>query len=192
MRGTTIRRAGRLRGWVLVAMASLLLPVSGCVMQSTYNNMLQQQQSIEAALRSEINADQVEIEQLQNGIRVRMSSDLLYREGGVELSEPGRAALNKVAPQLTGQGDQIDVVGNTDNVPVGPGLAERFPTNWELGGARAAIVVRTLQAAGVDPTAMRAVSAGQYHPVASNDTPQGRAKNRNTEILLRPMGSSPQ
>jgi chemotaxis protein MotB len=90
------------------------------------------------------------------------------------------------------QGDQIDVIGNTDNVPVGPGLAERFPTNWELGGARAAIVVRTLQAAGIDPTTMRAVSAGQYHPVASNDTPQGRAKNRNTEILLRPMGSSPQ
>ena len=161
MRGTTSRTMGRIRGWVPVAMASLLLPVSGCVMQSTYNNMLQQQQSIEAALRSEINADQVEIEQLQNGIRVRMSSDLMFREGGVELSEPGRAALNKVAPQLSGQGDQIDVIGNTDNVPVGPGLAERFPTNWELGGARAAIVVRTLQAAGVDPTAMRAVSAGQ-------------------------------
>jgi chemotaxis protein MotB len=163
-----------------------VLPLGGCVLESTYNNMLQQQQSIEAALRTEIAADQVEIEQLKDGIRVRMSSDLLYREGGVELSGPGLAALNKVAPQLVGQSDQIDVVGNTDDVPVGPALIDRYPTNWELGGARAAIVVRHLQAAGVDPTAMRAISAGQYHPVASNDTPQGRAQNRNTEILLRP------
>jgi len=49
------------------------------------------------------------------------------------------------------------------------------------------MVVRHLQAQGVDPTEMRAISAGQYHPVASNDTAQGRAKNRNTEILLRPQ-----
>lgn len=180
MRGTSIRTQ------VVAGIVGALLPLGGCVLESTYNTMLQQQQSIEAALRSEISADQVEIEQLKNGIRVRMSSDLLYREGGVELSEKGRAALDKVAPQLAGQNDEIDIVGNTDNVPVGPALVDRYPTNWELGGARAAVVVRHLQAAGVDPTAMRAISAGQYHPVASNDTPQGRAENRNTEILLRP------
>ncbi|MFN8643697.1 MAG: OmpA family protein [Candidatus Binatia bacterium] len=173
------------RHWGMLAGVGIAL-LGGCVFQSTYDNMLQQQQSIEAALRAEIASDQVEIEQLKNGIRVRMSSDLLFSEGGVELSEKGRAALDKVAPQLVGQGDEVDVVGNTDDVPVGPALSDRYPTNWELGGARAALVVRHLQAAGVDPTAMRAVSAGQYHPVASNDTPQGRAKNRNTEILLRP------
>jgi chemotaxis protein MotB len=160
--------------------------LGGCVFQSTYDNMLQQQQAIEAALRSEINADQVEIEQLKNGIRVRMSNDLLYREGDVDLSPGGRAALDKVAPQLTSGGMEIDVVGNTDNVPIGAGLAERYPTNWELAGARAAVVVRYLQAQNVDPGSMRAISAGQYNPVASNDTPQGRAQNRRTEILLRP------
>ena len=172
--------------WLGIGLAWALLPLGGCVFQSTYDNMLQQQQSIEAALRAEIASDQVEIEQLKDGIRVRLSSDLLFPEGGVQLSEAGRAALNKVAPQLAGQSDEIDVVGNTDNVPVGPGLEGRYPTNWELAGARAALVVRHLQAAGVDPTAMRAISAGQYHPVASNDTAEGRARNRNTEILLRP------
>ena len=175
-----------MRALFRVGLVGVLLPLGGCVFQSTYDSMLQQQESIEAALRSEINADQVEIEQLKNGIRVRMSSDLLFREGGIELSEAGRAALDKIAPQRAGQSDEIDVVGNTDNVPVGPALVDRYPTNWELGGARASIVVRHLQAAGVDPTAMRAISAGQYHPVASNDTAQGRAQNRNTEILLRP------
>ena len=164
--------------------ATLLL--GGCVFQSTYNNMLAQQQALEASLRSEISADQVEIEQLKDGIRVRVSGDMLYRSGAVELSPAGIAALNKVVPTLNAGSYTIDIVGNTDDTPIGTGLAERYPTNWELGGARAAQVVRHLQSQGVDPTAMQAVSAGQYHPVASNDTPAGRAQNRNTEILLRP------
>ncbi len=167
------------------AMAAALL-ISGCVFQSTYNNMLAQQQQIEAALRSEISADQVEIEQLKDGIRVRVSGDMLYRSGSVQLSPAGVAALDKVIPTLTGGNYVIDIVGNTDDTPIGPELAERYPTNWELAGARAAVVVRHLQAQGVDPTELQAVSAGQYHPVASNDTPAGRAQNRNTEILLRP------
>jgi len=172
------------RAMAWTAGGALLL--SGCVFQSTYNTMLQKQEAIEASLRAEIQADQVEITQLENGIQVRMSSGLLYREGGVELSESGVAALDKVAPQLASETYQIDVVGNTDNLPIGPELADRYPTNWELAGARAAIVVRHLQARGVDPGRMRAISAGQYHPVASNDTPQGRAKNRRTELVLRP------
>ena len=155
-------------------------------MQSTYNSMLKQQQAIESSLRAEISADQVQIEELKDGIRVRMSSALLYREGAVELNPKGRAALDKVAPQFAAETYEIDVVGNTDNLPIGPELAGRYPTNWELAGARAAIVVRYLQEQGVDPTRMRAISAGQYHPVESNDTPEGRARNRRTEILLRP------
>jgi chemotaxis protein MotB len=164
--------------------AALLL--AGCVMQSKYNAMLQQQQAIEASLRTEIGADQVKIEQLENGIRVRMSSELLFHEGGVEISPNGRAALDKIAPTLASGTYQVDVVGNTDNLPIGPELAGRYPTNWELAGARAEIVVRHLQERGVDPSRMQAISAGQYHPIASNDTPQGRAQNRRTEILLRP------
>lgn len=166
------------------ALAALLL--GGCVMQSTYNTMLAQQQSIESALRSEINAQQVEIEQLKDGIHVNMSGALLYREGAVELSPAGIAALNKVAPQFASETYEIDVVGNTDDVPIAPEFAARYPTNWELAGARAAIVVRHLQSQGVDPTRMRAISAGQYHPRAPNDTPEGRARNRRTAILLRP------
>jgi len=115
-----------------------------------------------------------------------MSNDPMFREGGVELGQPGQPALNKVVPQLNGGSYVIDVVGSTDNVPIGPGLVDRYPTNWELAGARAAIVVRHLQGQGVDPTAMQAVSQGQYHPVASNDTAQGRAKNRSVSLLLRP------
>ena len=174
----------RSRSAVWLLSAAVLL--SGCVMQSKYNAMLQQQQAIEASLRAEISTDQVKIEQLENGIRVRMSSDLLFHEGGVEISPNGRAALDKIAPTLGSGTYQIDVVGNTDNLPIGSELVGRYPTNWELAGARAAVVVRHLQDRSVDPSRMQAISAGQYHPVAPNDTPQGRALNRRTDILLRP------
>jgi len=178
------------RGWIRTIAPACLFGAAalfgGCVMQSTYNSMLQQQQAIESSLRAEISADQVQIEELKDGIHVRMSSALLYREGAVELSPKGRGALDKVAPQFAAETYEIDVVGNTDNLPIGPELAGRYPTNWELAGERAAIVVRYLQEQGVDPTRMRAISAGQYHPVDSNDTPEGRARNRRTEILLRP------
>jgi chemotaxis protein MotB len=178
----TLRSLAASLAWVI----ALALSLEGCVMQSTYNSMLAQQQSIESALRSEISAQQVEIEQLQNGIRVRMSGALLYGEGAVGLTQQGIAALDKVAPQFASQTYQIDVVGNTDNLPILPGFAERYPTNWELAGERAAVVVRHLQEQGVDPGRMRAISAGQYHPRADNGTPEGRAANRRTEILLRP------
>lgn len=164
--------------------AALLL--QGCVMQSTYDSMLQQQQSIEGALQAEIIADQVEIQQLKDGIHVNMSSALLYREGAVGLSPKGVAALDKVAPQFSTETYEIDVVGNTDNLPIGSAFSGRYPTNWELAGERAAVVVRHLQSKGVDPGRMRAISASQYHPVASNDTAAGRAQNRRTTILLRP------
>jgi chemotaxis protein MotB len=181
------RSLSRLRATAL-AVAGFAL--GGCVMASTYDSMLQQQQAIEAALRSEIAADQVEIQQLQNGIRVRMSSDLLYSSGSIELTPQGRAALDKVAPQLqqsAAQNFQIDIVGNTDNVPIGNELISRYPTNWELAAARATVVVRHLQQQGVDPSKLEAISNGQYHPVASNDSPAGRAQNRRTDLLLRLM-----
>jgi chemotaxis protein MotB len=189
-----LRRETRMRGKRIKASVCALafsgMPLlGGCVMQSTYNTMLQQQEAIEASLRSEIAADQVKIEQLENGIRVTMSDQLLYRSGAVELHPSGRAALDKVSGQLANmaaQGNRIDVVGNTDNVPIGPELAGRYPTNWELAGERASIVVRYLQERGVDPGHMQSVSNGQYHPVASNDTPAGRAKNRRTDLLLYP------
>jgi len=168
------------------ALGTLAFAGSGCVMQSTYNDMLAQQQAIEAALRQEISADQVQIEELKNGIKVNLSDGLLYHSGGVELSAGGMRALDKVAATLAQQSDEIDVVGNTDDVPIGPALIGRYATNWELAARRATLVVEHLQKKGVNPGQMRAISAGSYHPVASNDTAAGRAQNRRTEILLRP------
>jgi chemotaxis protein MotB len=184
MKRTTIR--WRIAG---ASCAMVALGLTACVTTSKYNSMLQQQQALEGSLQAEINADQVKIEQLEDGIRVRMSGELLYPSGSVGLSPSGRQALSKVAPQLAtmaAQNNEIDVIGNTDNVPIGPELAERYPTNWELAGERAAVVVRYLQENGVDPAKLRAVSQGQYHPVDPNDTAVGREHNRRTDLIVRP------
>src|SRR5262249_22637901 len=154
-----------------------------------YNAMLQQQENLEASLHKEVAADQVKIEQLEDGIRVRMSNELLYRSGAVELHPDGRAALDKVAGQLASmaaQGNHVAVVGHTDDVPVGRELAGRYPTIGELAGARASVVTRYLQEKGVAPAQLASVSRGQYDPVAPNDTAAGRAKNRRTDLLIRP------
>jgi chemotaxis protein MotB len=169
-------------------LAMLALGLTACVTTTKYNAMLQQQKALEGTLQSEVNADQVKIEQLEDGIRVRMSGELFYRSGSVELSPSGRQTLSKVAPQLAtmAQKNEIDVIGNTDDVPIGPELAARYPSNWELAGARAAVVVRFLQESGVDPGKLRAISQEQYHPVDPNSTPAGREQNRRTDLIVRP------
>ena len=93
--------------------------------------------------------------------------------------------MKKVGEALKGYQDKIiRVVGYTDNVPVSRSLQGRYPTNWELSVARATNVVRFLQDVGVPPERMVAAGRGEYDPVASNDTPEGRQKNRRIEIML--------
>ena len=114
-----------------------------------------------------------------------MLNEILFPEGGWELNQKGRETLDKILPVLKNLTNQrIEVNGYTDNVPIGPELKSRFPSNWELSTARATDVVRYLQKEGVNPELLSATGYGQEDPVASNDTPEGRAKNRRIEIVL--------
>jgi chemotaxis protein MotB len=115
-----------------------------------------------------------------------MVDEILFSEGGWELNDRGRSTLSKVAPSLQDlTGKQISVEGYTDSLPIEGPLHDRFPTNWELSAARSAQVVRYLQDQGVNPAELAVVGMGQYHPVASNDTAQGRAQNRRIDILIQ-------
>jgi len=140
-----------------------------------------------SSLQAEVASGQVEIQQIVDGIRLNVSDELLFSSGSAELEPKGTDLLGRVAQQIKGDNSVVSVEGNTDNVAITGRLKERYPTNWELAGARAAIVVRVLAENGVAPERMRAVSRGPFDPVASNDTPEGRAKNRRTEIILRPL-----
>ena len=96
-------------------------------------------------------------------------------------------AISGLVDELIDIPYQIVVVGNTDNVPVGPKLAETFPNNWALAAARASAVVTLMAAEGIPSQQLVAVSLGDTQPIASNDTAEGRAENRRIEVRLRPI-----
>ncbi len=179
---------------VILLIAALSL--AGCVPQQQYNQEVQQAQQLQylnstyqqlnQSLQAEVNSDQVKVRQLQNRLEVTMVNAILFPEGGWELHQHGQEELNKIVPALQGvSGKQIVIQGYTDNLPILPPLTERFPTNWSLSAARAISVVRYLVAQGLDPNQLSAVAFGQYRPIASNDTPEGRAQNRRINIEIQ-------
>ena len=172
----TIRTQG---ATALLAAAALL---SACVSQSAYNQEVKKAstyQQLDTQLKGEVAADQAQITQLQNVVRVTLANGILFPEGGWELNAAGKDTLAKLAPVLkTLTGQKIEVKGYTDNVPIGPELRARFPSNVELSKARAQSVADFLVAQGVPAGIISTSGFGDAQPVASNDTAQGRAKNR--------------
>lgn len=138
-------------------------------------------------LESEVSAGQIQIDQLREGIRLNLAQDILFRSGSAQLEGSGVAVLRKVAGKLRDITHTVEVQGHTDDVPLSAALAKRYGTNWELAAARAASVVRLFEAEGVDPGRLTVVSHGEAAPVASNDTPEGRARNRRIDIRLKPL-----
>ncbi len=176
-----------MRARISMALCAAVL-VAGCVSEQTYKKEVgleQTYQQLSEKLSAEVKADQAQIQQLQNQLKVTLVDQILFPEGGYQLGRKGEETLAKIAPTLsTLKGQQIVVEGFTDNVPIGPELRQRFPSNWELSSARASDVVRFLAAKGVPSNIMSAQGFGDSRPVASNDTPQGRAKNRRVEIVI--------
>ena len=111
---------------------------------------------------------QIEIEQLREGLRLNLTQEVLFSSGSAE-AERRRAApcSRKVAERVREIPHGVEVQGHTDDVPI---HSERYPTNWELAGARASRVVRLLEEHGVAPDRLSAVSHGEYAPVAPNDS----------------------
>ncbi len=139
-----------------------------------------------ADLESELSSGHVEIEQLRNGIRLNVSDEILFPSGSARLDERGRELLEKVATQVVGTPHRVEVEGHTDDVPITGALTSRFATNWELAAARAARVVRLFEEGGISGSRMRAVSRSAFDPVTTNDSPEGRQRNRRIEIRLLP------
>ncbi len=135
-------------------------------------------------LESEVSSGQIQIEQLREGVRLNLPQNVLFALGSAALEPTGVEVLRKVAESIDVSTYRVEVQGHTDSLAIFGALQKRYPTNWELAGARAAGVVRVLEDAGIDPTRLSAVSMGQYQPIAPNDTKEGRAENRRIEIRL--------
>lgn len=121
----------------------------------------------------------------ERSVSFRISSELLFGLGQVELTSGGQDVLKRVLAVLQGTDLPITVEGHTDPIPI---RNERFPSNWELSTARATSVLRRLIEGGIDPTRLRAIGYADTRPLASNDTTQGRAQNRRVEVILEMPG----
>ena len=127
----------------------------------------------------------VSLQQTKDLLRVTFVNSLLFDSGSARLREKGLEALLSVAEFLQKQKDKvIRVEGHTDNQPIKGNLLDRYPSNWELSFARAVSIVKFLESNNISPARMSATGHSFYRPVASNDTGDGRAKNRRTDILL--------
>jgi len=149
-------------------------------LKATYDGLL-------GSLKKELEAGQIQVQQLRDGLSVNVAQEILFASGSAALDKSGSEVLQRVAEQLKQTSYQVVVTGHTDNKPIGPGLVSRYPTNWELAGARAASVVRLFVESGLAATRLLAASMGETQPVAPNDTLEGRARNRRIEIRLRPI-----
>jgi chemotaxis protein MotB len=134
-------------------------------------------------LQGELADGQLKITQYQNMLTVDMADKILFDSGKAEIKADGRKILQKIGAALATSDKSIRVVGYTDNVPLLGGGA--YASNWELSTARATTVVRFLQEhSKIDPSRLIAEGRGQYAPMAPNDTPENRQKNRRIEITL--------
>jgi chemotaxis protein MotB len=148
-------------------------------MTNTYNDLLED-------MKSEIDRGNVTITQLKGKLKVNMVDEILFDSGKTTVKAEGVKILKRVGNILVNVEDRtISIEGHTDNVPIGAGLAKRYPTNWELSVARATNIARYLQdKVGVDPSLLSATGYGEYRPIASNKTAKGRAQNRRIEIVI--------
>jgi chemotaxis protein MotB len=139
-----------------------------------------------AEMEGEIEQGQIAITELQGKLTVDVLDKILFDSGQAEVKPEGLAVLKRVVEILMTVTDRmIRIEGHTDNIPV-MRVRERYPTNWELSAARALNVTRYLEKEGIDPSILSAAAFGEYQPVAENDTPEGRAKNRRIAIILLP------
>jgi chemotaxis protein MotB len=131
-----------------------------------------------------VDAGQLKITTRNGRLVLQLPTDVLFDSGQTAIKPAGKEALVQVARVLqTVRGRCFQVAGHTDNVPI---QTPRFPSNWELSTARAVEVVKLLAAQGEDPQNLSGAGYGEFDPIAGNDTPAGRAKNRRIEITLQP------
>ena len=138
-------------------------------------------EQIAMTLQQQIANDEVEIRGNDEWVEVNIKASVLYSSGSADLAGEAREILKKVADILQPKSNPIHVEGYTDNVPI---ETRRFPSNWELSAARAASVVRYFESLDIDPSRMAAVGYAEHHPVATNDTEEGRSKNRRMALVI--------
>jgi len=147
---------------------------------NTYKDLLKE-------MKAEISQGEITITELKGKLTMDVVDKILFASGEAKVKKEGLEVLKRVVDILKNMKDKnIRIEGHTDNVQIASHLSKVYPTNWELSAARALNVARYLQEQGIDPKIISATAFGEYQPLADNDTPEGRAKNRRIAIILLP------
>ncbi|MFZ5843348.1 MAG: flagellar motor protein MotD [Pseudomonadota bacterium] len=136
---------------------------------------------LEQSLQPLIDAGLVALRGNQDWIEVDMRSGLLFESGSDVLGKSAEPVIRELADKLSDSRNLMRIRGYTDNQAI---ETERFPSNWELSSARAVAVVRKLQSFGIPPARMAVEGFGEFNPIASNDTAEGRARNRRVVLAI--------
>jgi chemotaxis protein MotB len=202
MKGIHLMRAlSRAIPYVVVVMLALT-NLSACASKSEYDAAVARGDSLQAAnvqlqaeydslqnlFATEMEAASLDMELLRDGIEIELPADLLFESGSLTVKADASDFGRKLVDYLKGNDYLVFVTGFTDSQnPIGT-LAQRYPTNWELSAARAALAVRYMVGEGLSDDRFWAVGRAANDPVASDSTPEGRAKNRRLRLVLRPSG----
>lgn len=127
----------------------------------------------------------VDVKVLKGVVYISLADNMLFKSGSYEISPKAMDILSKIAKIIKDYKNySVLVEGNTDNVPIS---RTNIRNNWDLSALRASSVVQVLQNTfGVDPSRLTAGGRGEYNPVASNETADGRQLNRRTQIIITP------
>lgn len=127
----------------------------------------------------------VDVKVLKGVVYISLSDNMLYKSGSYEISELAGETLSKIAKIIQDYKDyEVLIEGNTDSDPISK---TNIRNNWDLSTLRASSVVQALQNNyGVEPKRLTAGGRGEYNPIADNATPDGKARNRRTQIIITP------
>jgi chemotaxis protein MotB len=129
---------------------------------------------------------QVKITETPRGLAVDIKASALFASGQAEIAPTAVVPLGDVARLLAQVPNTIQVEGHTDNAPISSAV---FPSNWELSAARASRVVRLFEQFGVPPSRMSALGFGEHRAIDSNDSPDGRSRNRRVTVMILRSGA---
>jgi chemotaxis protein MotB len=134
-----------------------------------------------SALAPLIREGKVKVTQTSRGVSIDINASVLFAVGDAKLTPQSSQALIAIASVLASDNHEIQVEGFTDNAPIKSAL---YPSNWELSAMRAGSVVRLFMNNGIEENRLTAIGQADKSPVGSNDTPEGRARNRRVNITI--------
>ncbi|WP_305906766.1 OmpA family protein [Methylomarinum sp. Ch1-1] len=140
------------------------------------------QQQLHSQLQQLGLSDSINMTVTQGYAQLEIQDNILYQSSEATLTETGRSVLSKLTPLLKQAKGLIYIEGHTDNRPI---KTAQFPSNWELGAARATSVLHFLASQQIDASRMRAVTYADTQPIADNATEPGRRKNRRVNIVVK-------